>query len=198
MSQSPSSPPRRSASGFSPGSILVAVDRAIARFEGWVLAYGVLLMALNTVANVVARRLGQSFYFTEELNQFLMVLITFVGIGYAARRARHIRMSAVYDELGHGAKKAMTIVIALITAVFMLGLAYYSLVYVIDVADRGRVTPALQIPLYVTYVWLPVGFLISGIQYLLAIYRNLTEPEIYLSFEEQEGYEDVDQAPQAL
>ena len=192
MSDSSHSQPPQQATGFSLARLLLTVDHAIARFEGWVLAYGVLLMALNTVANVVARRLGQSFYFTEELNQFLMVLITFVGIGYAARRARHIRMSAVYDQMGHGAKKAMTIAIALITAVFMLGLAYYSFVYVADVAQRGRVTPALQIPLYITYVWLPIGFAITGIQYLLAIYRNLTQPEIYLSFEEQEGYEELD------
>ena len=89
MSDSSHSQPPQQATGFSLARLLLTVDHAIARFEGWVLAYGVLLMALNTVANVVARRLGQSFYFTEELNQFLMVLITFVGIGYAARRARH-------------------------------------------------------------------------------------------------------------
>ena len=195
-----SSPPPQGdrSQGLSLGRVLVVIDHAIARFEGWVLAYGVLLMALNTVANVVARRLGQSLYFTEELNQFLMVLITFVGIGYAARRARHIRMSAVYDQLGHAAKKALTIGIALITAVFMLGLAYYSFVYVSDVAARGRVTPALQIPLYITYVWLPIGFVITGIQYLLAIYRNLTHREIYLSYEEKEGYEQADPGQQAL
>ena len=197
---SASSPPPQGdqSQGLSLGRTFVVIDHAIARFEGWVLAYGVLLMALNTVANVVARRLGQSFYFTEELNQFLMVLITFVGIGYAARRARHIRMSAVYDQLGHAAKKALTIGIALITAVFMLGLAYYSFVYVSDVAARGRVTPALQIPLYITYVWLPVGFVITGIQYLLAVYQNLTHREIYLSYEEQEGYEQADPGQQVL
>ena len=197
---SASSPPPQGdqSQGVSLGRTFVVIDHAIARFEGWVLAYGVLLMALNTVANVVARRLGQSFYFTEELNQFLMVLITFVGIGYAARRARHIRMSAVYDQLGHAAKKALTIGIALITAVFMLGLAYYSFIYVSDVAARGRVTPALQIPLYITYVWLPVGFAITGIQYLLAIYQNLTHREIYLSYEEQEGYEQADPGQQVL
>ena len=39
------------------------------------LAIGVLLMALNTMANVVGRYLlGQSIFFSEELNQALIIL----------------------------------------------------------------------------------------------------------------------------
>jgi C4-dicarboxylate transporter DctQ subunit len=79
---------------------LAVVDNGIARFEAFVLAFGVLLMAANSIANVVGRFVfAQSIYFTEELNQFLIVLVTFVGLGYAARKGRHIRMSAVYDQL---------------------------------------------------------------------------------------------------
>ena len=70
--------------------VLAGIDHAIARFEAFVLALGVLLMAANSIANVVGRFVfSQSLYFSEELNQFLIVLVTFVGLGYAARKGRH-------------------------------------------------------------------------------------------------------------
>ena len=78
--------------------VLGVIDTTISRIESFFLATGVLLMALNTVANVVGRfAFQQSIFFSEELNRILIILITFAGISYAARHGRHIRMSAIYD-----------------------------------------------------------------------------------------------------
>ncbi len=168
-------------------------DAGIARFEAFVLAWGVILMAVNSITNVVGRFVfNQSLYFSEELNRFLIVLITFVGLGYAARKGRHIRMSAFYDQLGDRGKKILMILIAAVTGAFMFLLAYYSYLYVERVARLGRVTPALQVPLYLTYLWIPVGFAITGIQYWLTVVRNLTAPDVYISWEQVDVYEEAD------
>ena len=172
-------------------------DAGIARFEAFVLAWGVILMAVNSISNVVGRFVfNQSLYFSEELNRFLIVLITFVGLGYAARKGRHIRMSAFYDQLGDRGKKILMILIAAITGAFMFLLAYYSYLYVERVARLGRVTPALQVPLYLTYLWIPVGFVITGIQYWLTVVRNLTAPDVYISWEQVDVYEEADSPEQ--
>jgi TRAP-type C4-dicarboxylate transport system permease small subunit len=172
-------------------------DAGIARFEAFVLAWGVILMAVNSIANVIGRFMfNQSLYFSEELNRFLIVLITFVGLGYAARKGRHIRMSAFYDQLGDRGKKILMILIAAITGAFMFLLAYYSYLYVERVARLGRVTPALQVPLYLTYLWIPVGFVITGIQYWLTVVRNLTAPDVYISWEQVDVYEEADSPEQ--
>jgi C4-dicarboxylate transporter DctQ subunit len=170
---------------------LAVVDNAIARFEAFVLAFGVLLMAANSIANVIGRFVfAQSIYFTEELNQFLIVLVTFVGLGYAARKGRHIRMSAVYDQLSDRQRKAMMIVISAITAAVMFVLAYYSYVYVARVASLGKVTPSLQVPLYLTYLWVPLGFIITGIQYIMTVVKNLQSDDIYISYEQIDSYDE--------
>lgn len=177
------------------------VDAGIARFEAFVLAWGVMLMAVNSIANVIGRFVfNQSLYFSEELNRFLIVLITFVGLGYAARHGRHIRMSAFYDQLGDRGKKILMILIAAVTGAFMFLLAYYSYLYVERVARLGRVTPSLQVPLYLTYLWIPVGFVITGIQYWLTVVRNLTAPDVYISWEQVDVYEEADspEQPKAL
>ncbi len=184
--------------GGRPGGALGALyllDRVIAKFESWVLAYGVILMAVNSIANVIGRFvIGQSIYFSPELNQFLIVLVTFVGLGYATRQGRHIRMSAFYDQLPDRGRKILMIVIALVTGVIMFVLAYYSYNYVDRLARLGKVTPALQVPLYLTYLWVPVGFVITGIQYFLTVLRNFQKSDVYISFEHVDSYDEMDDA----
>jgi len=175
-----------------PGKLMYGIDYGLSKFEGFVLAYGVILMFVNTVANVFGRMGGQSLYFTEEINRFLIVLITFVGLGYAARRGRHIRMSAVYDQFGDRGRKALMILISAFTAAVMFLLAWYSYEYVERLAGRGRVTPALQIPVFWTYLWVPIGFAITGIQYLFTVIKNLVEEDVYISYEERDVYDETD------
>ncbi|MEX3007638.1 TRAP transporter small permease [Hoeflea sp. TYP-13] len=171
--------------------VLGAIDSAVSRLESVLLAVGVLLMALNTVANVIGRFVLQySLFFSEELNRILIILITFAGISYAARQGRHIRMSAVYDALPPPARKGLMILIAWITAMAMFALCYFSIGYILKVASSGRVLPALQVPVYWIFLWVPVGFFMTGLQYLLTAIKNLVEDNIYLSTQVLEGYDD--------
>lgn len=173
-----------------PGPLGV-IDNVIARVESVMLAVGVLLMAANTVANVVGRFVFQnSLFFSEELNRILIILITFAGISYAARQGRHIRMSAIYDALPPKGRKILMIIIAFVTAVFMFGLCYYSYQFLLTQAGRGRVLPSLQIPVWVTLVWVPIGFFMTGLQYTLTAIKNIISKDTYLSTSVLEGYDD--------
>ena len=169
---------------------LGVVDGTIARIEAVLLAAGVLLMALNTVANIVGRLIGRTIFFSEELNQALIILITFAGISYAARHGRHIRMSAFFDAMPFRPRKVLMVLIAAATAAMMFLLTWYSMVYVLEQAGRGRLLPALKIPQWWILVWAPLGFFLTGLQYALTAIKNLLEPEIWLSTSTLEGYDD--------
>lgn len=172
--------------------VLGVIDVAIARIEAVLLAIGVLLMALNTMANVVGRYvLGKSIFFSEELNQALIILITFAGISYAARHGRHIRMSAFFDAMPFRMRKTMMVIIAVATSAAMLLLAWYSFDYVLTQASRGRLLPALQIPQWWIIVWAPMGFFLTGLQYGLTAIKNLIDKDIWLSTSTLEGYDDA-------
>lgn len=175
-----------------PGAMGV-VDTAISRLESFLLAGGVLLMAGNTAANVIGRYVFQSsIFFTEELNRILIIVITFAGISYAARQGRHIRMSAIFDTLPFGPRKALMILIAVVTSVAMFALCYFSISYIGKVQTSGRVLPSLQIPVWWIYVWAPVGFFFTGVQYLLTAIKNLLSKDVYLSTDVVEGYEETE------
>ncbi|MBP5856737.1 TRAP transporter small permease [Marivibrio halodurans] len=170
---------------------LGVIDTAISRIEALALAAGVLLMAFNTIANVVSRFVFQyGLYFSGELNRILIILITFAGLGYAARHGRHIRMSALFDALNVPGRKMMMIVITAVTAIAMFALCYFSIGYILQVASSGRILPALQIPVHWIYLWVPVGFFVTGVQYALTTVKNITARDVYLSTHVLEGYEE--------
>lgn len=172
---------------------LGVIDTFISKLEAAILALGVLLMAFNTVINVIARFVfGDSIMFSGELNRILIIMITFAGIGYAARHGRHIRMSAIYDALPVGGRKVLMIGIALFTSLVMFFLCYYSIIYIVDLQGKGRVLPSLQLPIWIIYVWVPLGFVITGIQYFLTAIKNLTTRDVYLSTGVVDGYKDTE------
>ncbi|KPQ00233.1 TRAP transporter small permease [Marinobacter sp. HL-58] len=172
---------------------LGTIDEAIAKTEAVILAMGVILMALNTCVNVIMRfGLGKGLFFSDEINRVLIVLITFAGIGYAARHGRHIRMSAIYDTLPVMGRKVLMIIIAFFTSVVMFFLCYYSFGYIETLYGRGRVLPALNMPIWIMYVWVPIGFAITGIQYLLTGIKNFTSKDVYLSTGVVDGYADTE------
>lgn len=182
---------RSKGTNFLLGSIRT-IDRVIEYLEVFIVAGSILGMAGIMVTHVVGRTFFRTgIPGTTEIVEILILLITFVGVSYAARRARHISMSAIYDQLSGKIRKAMLILICIVTGSLLFFLAWESAGYVQAIYGRGRSTSALQIPLWIVYLAMPVGFTLAGIQYWLTAFRNLTTPEIYRSFTEREIYEDV-------
>jgi TRAP-type C4-dicarboxylate transport system permease small subunit len=170
---------------------LGTIDVLISKIEAVMLAMGVILMAINTCTNVIARYVfGEGMFWSGEVNRILIILITFAGIGYAARHGRHIRMSAIYDAIPPKGRKVLMIFIALVTSVIMFFLSYYSYLYIETLYSRGRILPALGIEIWWIYIWAPVGFAITGIQYFLTAIKNMTSKDVYLSTGVIDGYSD--------
>lgn len=164
--------------------------RALRMAEEWLIGAAVLAVAALTIANVACRSLlGFSLASAEEISRFLIIAITFLGIGYAAGRGRHIRMTALYDQLGHKPRKALMILIAATTGVLMLMLAWYAAGYVATVKQLGTKSPVLQVPLSLVYAIAPIGLLLAAVQYGLTVFRNLTARDVYLSFDQKDEYE---------
>lgn len=172
--------------------LLDSIDRGLGWIERTIIAASVLLMAFLMSAHVVGNLLfNRGIPGTYEVTEMLIVIITFVGLGYAARHARHIRMSAVYDLLKGHLRKALLILISVGTAALMFYLAYKSAQYDLALYVRGRSSSALHIPMWTINLALPAGFTLAGIQYTLTAIRNLISKDIYRTFREKEAYSEV-------
>jgi len=169
------------------------IDVQISRFEGFMLAVGVIAMTINTIAAVVSRFIfNDAITYTDELNVIFIVIVTYAGLSYAARNGRHIRMSAIYDAMPASVRKVLMVAMASVTSAFMFFLSYYSYYYIVEVYESGRILPALGLPAFYVYLWVPVGFIMTGLLYALTVVKNLTESDVYLSTHVKDGYADTD------
>ena len=173
-------------------AVLAVFDRAIGVLERLVIGATVLAMAFLMSAHVVGQLVfDQGIPGTYEVTEMLIVVMTFVGVSYAARHARHIRMSALYEQLHGAARKGLLMLICAGTAALMFYFAWKSGQYVLEIHGRGRVSSSLGGPMWIVYLALPAGFGLAGVQYLLTLARNALTPGIWRSFNERETYSDV-------
>jgi TRAP-type C4-dicarboxylate transport system permease small subunit len=171
----------------------VMLDRVAEFIEEAILGCTVLFLAGMLMVHVIGRQLlGTGVTGQVELTQMSLIIMTFSGLGYGVRKARHICMSAFYDQLRGLARKAALVSISLLTGALMFYFCIHAWDYVEAIQSRGRTSSALQIPLWIPYLVAPIGFALAGIQYWLTAIRNLISSDIYRSFNEKERYEEVD------
>lgn len=157
-------------------SVIAALDRGLEMLQVTLLVTSILAMAALNIGNVIGRNLlDYSLPFAAEINRLLIVLLTFVGVGYAARRRRHIRMSAFSERLRGRASRAWELTTLLATGALLLAFGWYALEYVLRTANIGGVTPALRIPLYLIYAVVPLGLILAALQFLLNAVRHRGE-----------------------
>jgi len=163
-------------------SLFKSINKVTEAIEKFIIFSSILLMMVNSTANAIGRyAFDKSLFFSEELNQFLIVAVTFIGFAYAVRKGRNIRMTAMYDSMGYRGQKIISTVISVVTGVLMFYLAYKSIFYVAELKEINRLSPALQFPVYIIYSIIPVGLFIAGLQYIIAFLMNMTHREIYVS-----------------
>lgn len=123
-------------------AVLDWIDRGLDQCEKGVLIGAIATMASVSVANVGLRNLSDSsLLWANEINQVLLVVVTFMGLGLGARQARHIRVSAIHDLLARPARKALLIVTSFVTAGLLIALAGWALDYADSTRRSCRILP---------------------------------------------------------
>jgi len=166
------------------------LGRFINFFEVSILVFCVAALAVLLIANVFFRTFFQSIYFAEEVSQFLVILITFAGVSYGVRKARHIRMGAFLDIMPPRLEKSFIIFISLVSALTMAVMAWFSLEYLLNAMQMQHKTPALRVPKWTFYIIVPIGFSLAAVQYVRTIIKNFTEKDPWQSPDQKSEYED--------
>ena len=171
-------------------NFLYYLGRGVDAFEVGALCICISSLAILLISNVIARTFFQSIYFADEISEFLIIFVTFVGCSYAARKARHIRMGAFLDLMNEKVEKAFIFIISAVSAAVMFIMGYHALFYMLKVFSLGQTSSALRIPSWIPLVITPVGFFSAGIQYVRTFIKNIVEKEVWLSPEQQSEYEE--------
>lgn len=170
--------------------LFTKINMVLEKIEEVILSVGVGVLAVILIVNVIARKSGTSIYFIDELAMFLVIWITFIGLSYASRKGRHIRMGAIFDLSSLKVQKFMIYVISTISAVIMFYMTFLSINYVYTTYRWQQMAPALRIPYWIGIVIVPLGFFLAGIHYIRTILQNIRiREEVWISPERKSEYE---------
>jgi len=117
--------------------------------------------------------MGAATAWTTEIFEFLMVWSIFIGFGMALKDNRHIQVELVFDKLPFGLKKIMACVSNLIGAIFSFYMVYSSFELIALSKNQGAVTIDVGIPIWLTYLVLPVGMGLLGVYFIMKAFRSL-------------------------
>lgn len=110
---------------------------------------------------------------SEELSRYIMVWATFIGAGLAALDNSHIGVEFFVNLFGKKARTAFLTVTFLIVLGTSIALIDYSWTVVSYQISTGQESPAMEIPMWITYLALPVGLAYMAVCFTLAYIRNI-------------------------
>jgi TRAP-type C4-dicarboxylate transport system permease small subunit len=148
------------------------VSRILDRLTGWIeraLAYAfIAAVALNFI-NVVGRYgFGSTILSADELQIFIMVFMTFLGLAVVAWRNQHLRMDVVVNALPLPVRRLVKIVELTVIVVLATFVLWNSTYYAEQMFNIGRVSDMAQVPMWIPHGTVAVGFglmaFISGLR----------------------------------
>ncbi len=142
------------------------IDKVLGNFLALLMA----LMTLDVLWGVFTRYvMGSQASWSEELARFLLIWVGILGAAYASGQKMHLAIDLLYPSLNEKGQKRLRFFISSLIAVFALCIMVIGgarLVYITQVLQQ--LSPALQIPIAVVYIVVPL----SGV---LIIYYKILE-----------------------
>lgn len=162
--------------------MLEKLNKLILKVENFILGYGIIFIAVLLVTNVFSRSvLNNSLKFAEELGQFMMIIITFIGISTASRFSKNINMNAIIDNLPNRIRKIFMLFISFFTSLVMFYVSYLCFLYAKDIYKVGRISTAMEIPMWIIIAIVTAGVFLNAVQFLICLVKNIKyKDEIYL------------------
>lgn len=111
------------------------------------------------------------FPWSEELARYMMIWMGMVGAFVALRQGRHIGVSFLVDRLPPSWKAWITILVQLATVAFLSIVVRYGIA--LAIFNRSQLSPAMQIPMIIPYMAIPVGAALMVLELLRGIIEDL-------------------------
>lgn len=165
--------------------IVNRINGIIVKTEEVILAASVIIMSLTLIGNVLGRQFfNKGIYAAEEIGQYCIYAITFIGLSYAVTTGKHINMLGLFDLAPKKFQKIDALLIAAVTGGTMGVLTVISWRYVITLKTLGKISINLKIPTYFVVAVISLGFLFATLQYIMVFIKNLTSEDVYLGLNE--------------
>jgi C4-dicarboxylate transporter DctQ subunit len=147
-------------------------------FEDNIIAICLLLATGMVTLNVILRFFfGAGISWSDELVRYSMILITFVGASVCVRKGSHIAVDFIQIYMNKKQIRILEIFINTVGVIFSVMLTVFSIAIIKRNIEFPQLSPALQIPMYIPYLTIPLGFGLCAIRYTQRIISDISRKE---------------------
>jgi TRAP-type C4-dicarboxylate transport system permease small subunit len=133
----------------------------------------VVIMTLLVIAQVVLRYVfNDPLTWSEEMARILFIYLAFVGIGAAYGRRRHMFVDALVIELPVTLKRIVEFSVVGIASAFLIAVIVITLRSIVELHRMEITTPALEYPMALVYLVIPLGMSALIAQMWLDLYKE--------------------------
>lgn len=135
---------------------LAAAEDWFVKLNQWAVIALMATMALLVFVNVVSRYVfNYSIIWVEELTQYQMIWIAYLGAGLALREGRHVAVDTLQDLLPARLQRLVRLLIWSAIAVFLVTLTILG--FQIAAFTWNQETPVMNVPTGLPYLAIPIG-----------------------------------------
>jgi TRAP-type C4-dicarboxylate transport system permease small subunit len=155
------------------GGALAAAESWFVTLNQWLVIALMATMATLVFVNVVSRYVfNYSIIWVEELTQYQMIWIAYLGAGLALREGRHVAVDTLQDLLSPRLRRHLRLLIWLALVAFLLALTILG--FQIAAFTWNQETPVMNIPTGIPYLAIPIGAAVF-LLHALGFWREFVE-----------------------
>lgn len=162
----------------SSGTSLKKIFDTYETFERNFLTLFTLGVGLIILYEIIIRNLGmQGLKWIDELGRVMLITTTLIGSSLAVKHKGHMIMDVLYSIIGDKAGGLLRSFTYLISGVFYLYLAWYSIQWTLRLMGLNRTMQTIGLPAYLMWVLISLGIATMGLRYLVAAFKELRDPQ---------------------
>lgn len=155
--------------------IFVRITDGLTVITGWVAALCLVAAALIVTEAVIVRKLlGISTIWQIEASVILLIFTVFVGAPFVQKNEHHLNVDLVIIHLSPRTRELTLIVVSIVTCILTAILAWYAWPMWWETVINNEHSESLWgPPLWIPFLFLPLGMTILFMQYIVFIGRKI-------------------------
>jgi C4-dicarboxylate transporter, DctQ subunit len=170
------------------------IDRVLALIENGLAGLTLAVATILAIVSVLTRYLfNYIIFWSDEAVIYLIICSTFIGAVITLRHNEHVGVNVLSAVLGPRGNRVLVALSALLVALYCGVFGFFGWLMATEPAARNIVTPALNVPLWVVQISLPIGLTLMLFRALEILYRTARGRESFPEAEEDEFEEPEDE-----
>jgi C4-dicarboxylate transporter DctQ subunit len=138
-------------------------------------SFGLLVVTAVLFVNVVLRYFFRSgLHWSDEFIRYFMIWISFIGISLGVREDKLMAVDLILNYSSPGQQRVIKFINNILGAVFGVLLCYYGIQSVGTMSGSAQVSPALEMPMYIFYIAIPLSGALMTLEFICGAIRSLT------------------------